>query len=131
MSQQLKPIYEFGPYRPDAAERLLTRDGEVVPLQPKVFDLLLALVERHGRWLEKDEVMKLVWPDAVVEEANRANNSSIRRKMLGEKRQQFIETAPKRGYRFVAEVREVGSNSREPTAHPPIVVEAKGDGHEE
>src|SRR5215467_10986009 len=74
MSHQPKPVYEFGPFRMDAAERLLSRDGEVVPLQPKVFDLLLVLVERHGRLLEKDELMKTVWPDTVVEEANLANN---------------------------------------------------------
>src|SRR5262245_429883 len=107
MGHQPKQIYEFGPYRLDAAERLLLRDGEVVPLQPKVFDLLLAMVERHGHLLEKDELMKLVWPDTVVEEANLANNISILRKTLGENGQRFIETAPKRGYRFVANVKKV------------------------
>jgi DNA-binding winged helix-turn-helix (wHTH) protein len=104
MGRRQKQIYEFGRYRLDAAERLLLRDGEVVPLQPKGFDLLLALVERHGRLLEKDELMKLVWPDTLVEEANLANNISILRKTLGENGQQFIETAPKRGYRFIVSV---------------------------
>src|SRR5262252_10166880 len=113
MSHQPKPIYEFGPYRLDAAERLLWRDGEVVPLQPKVFDLLLALVERHGRLLEKDELMRVVWPDAIVEEANLANNISILRKTLGENGQQFIETVPKRGYRFVASVKKVAEERAE------------------
>jgi len=94
MSHQPQQIYEFGPYRLDAAERMLLRDGAAVPLQPKVFDLLLTLVERHGRLLEKDELMKLVWADTVVEEANLANNISILRKTLGENGQQFIETAP-------------------------------------
>jgi TolB-like protein/Tfp pilus assembly protein PilF len=107
MSQQPKPIYEFGPYRLDPAERLLSRDGEVVPLQPKVFDLLVALAERPGRLLEKDELMKAVWPDTVVEEVNLANNISILRKTLGANGQQFIETVPKRGYRFVADVNKV------------------------
>jgi TolB-like protein/Tfp pilus assembly protein PilF len=107
MSQQTKPIYEFGPYRLDAAERLLSRNGEVVPLQPKAFDLLLALVERPGRLLEKDELMKAVWPDTVVEEVNLANNISILRKTLGANGQQLIETVPKRGYRFVADVNKV------------------------
>src|SRR5215831_805470 len=125
MSHQPKPIYEFGPYRLDAAERLLSRDGEVVPLQPKVFDLLLALVERHGRLLEKDELMKVVWPDTVVEEVDLANNISILRKTISENGQQFIETVPKRGYRFVAEVREVVSNGLDLTAHSPIAVEVK------
>src|SRR5215831_14231407 len=114
MNQQPKPIYEFGPYRLDAAERLLSRDGEVVPLQPKVFDLLLALVERHGRLLEKDELLKAVWPDAIVEEVNLANNISILRKTLSENGERYIETAPKRGYRFVASVREIAANGAEP-----------------
>ena len=99
MSHQSKRIYEFGPYRLDCAERLLWRDGEVVPLQPKVFDLLLALVERRGRLAGKDELMEEVWPDTVVEEANLTNNISILRKTLGANGQQFIETMPKRGYR--------------------------------
>src|SRR5262252_1511419 len=111
MGHQPNQIYEFGHYRLDAAERLLMRDGEVVPLQPKVFDLLLALVERHGRLLEKDEMMKLVWHDAIVEEANLANNISILRKTLSENGERFIETAPKRGYRFVASVREIVEES--------------------
>src|SRR5262245_11830862 len=110
MSHQPKPIYEFGPYQLDGAERLLLRDGEVVPLQPKVFDLLVVMVERHGRLVEKDELMKAIWPDTVVEEVNLANNISILRKALGDggNGHRYIETAPKRGYRFVAKVREVG-----------------------
>jgi DNA-binding winged helix-turn-helix (wHTH) protein/TolB-like protein/Tfp pilus assembly protein PilF len=123
MSHQPKPIYES--YRLDAAERLLSRDGEVVPLQPKIFDLLLVMVERHGRLLEKDELMKAVWPDTVVEEVNLANNISILRKTIGENGRQFIETAPKRGYRFVAEVREVGSDGFTPAAHLPVAAEEK------
>src|SRR5262247_2974336 len=115
MNQQPKPIYEFGPYRLDAAERLLSRDGEVVPLQPKVFDLLLALVERHGRLLEKDELLKAVWPDTIVEEVNLANNISILRKTLNQNGHLYIETAPKRGYRFVASVKEVTEEQVEPT----------------
>jgi len=115
MGHQPKHIYEFGLYRLDSAERLLIRDGEVVPLQPKVFDLLLTLVERHGRLLEKDDLMKLVWPDAIVEEANLANNISILRKTLSENGERFIETAPKRGYRFVAEVKEVVDERAEQT----------------
>jgi TolB-like protein/DNA-binding winged helix-turn-helix (wHTH) protein/Tfp pilus assembly protein PilF len=111
MNRQLRHVYEFGPFRLDAAERLLWRDGEVVPLQPKVFDLLLVLVERHGRLLEKDELMKAVWPDTIVEEVNLANNISILRKTLSENGERFIETAPKRGYRFVASVREIVEES--------------------
>jgi len=118
MNQQPRHIYEFGPYRLDAAERLLWRDGEVVPLQPKTFDVLLALVERHGRLLEKDELMRAVWPDTVVEEVNLANNISILRKTLGDGGygQRFIETAPKRGYRFVANVKNLEAAPPAPAA---------------
>ena len=84
MSQQIKRLYEFGPFRLDAGERLLLRDGESVPLTPKAFDLLLALVEHHGHLLEKDELMKNVWPDTFVEEANLSYNISLIRKALGE-----------------------------------------------
>jgi len=119
MSHQPKPIYDFGPYRLDAAERLLSRDGEVVPLQPKTFDVLLALVERHGRLMEKDELMRAVWPDTVVEEVNLANNISILRKTLSQNGQQFIETVPKRGYRFVAGVKKVEAERAEQTIREP------------
>src|SRR5262245_26357479 len=109
MSQQPRHIYEFGPFRLDVADHLLSRDGEAVPLTPKAFDLLLALVERHGRLLEKEELLKKVWPDTFVEEANLASNISQLRKALGdgENGHRYIETAPKRGYRFVASVREI------------------------
>jgi Tol biopolymer transport system component/DNA-binding winged helix-turn-helix (wHTH) protein len=114
-NQQPKHIYEFGPFRLDAAEHLLLRDGEAVPLTPKAFDLLLALVERHGHLLEKDELLKKVWPDTFVEEANLASNISQLRKALGdgENGERYIETAPKRGYRFVAGVREIGAEQAE------------------
>jgi len=120
MSHRSQQIYEFESFRLDVAERLLLRDGEVVPLQPKVFDLLLALVEHHGRLLEKDELMKLVWPDTVVEEANLANNISILRKTLSENGERFIETVPKRGYRFVAGVRKVAEERAEPMSQNPL-----------
>jgi DNA-binding winged helix-turn-helix (wHTH) protein len=107
MVRQPAFLYEFGPFRLDVAERLLSRDGEAVPLSPKAFDLLLALVERQGRLLEKTELLKLVWPDTYVEEANLSYNISLIRKALGDDAEgrQFIETVPKHGYRFIAEVR--------------------------
>ncbi len=126
MSHQPKHIYEFGPYRLDAAECLLLRDGEVVLLQPKVFDLLRVLVEHHGHLLEKDELMKLVWPDAIVEEANLANNISILRKTLSENGERFIETVPKRGYRFVTGVREVAARGAESGEHQPTELDEIG-----
>ena len=114
MEKNLKPLYEFGPFRLDPEERLLLRDGEGVPLTPKAFDLLLVLVEQPGRLLEKDVLMKAVWPDSFVEENNLADNISRLRKALGEGENgtKFIETIPRRGYRFVAVVRELGQDKR-------------------
>ncbi len=108
MTENLKHLYEFGHFRLDAAERLFLRDGEVVPLTPKAFDLLLVLVKQPGHLLEKEVLMKTVWPDGFVEENNLADNISKLRKALGEGQngQKFIETIPKRGYRFVADVRK-------------------------
>src|SRR5262245_61451715 len=116
MSLQTKRIYEFGPFRLDAVEHLLLRNGESVPLTPKAFDLLLALVERHGHLVEKDELLKKVWPDSIVEEANLASNISQLRKALGdgENGQRYIETLPKRGYRFVAPMKEVAAQGDKP-----------------
>src|SRR5215475_3417163 len=135
MSHQPKHIYEFGPFRLDATERLLLRDGADVPLTPKVFDLLLVLVERRGRLLEKDELLKAVWRDTVVEEANLSANISILRKALGEYGQQFIETAPKLGYRFVANVKEARDESSDPMvgerAQSHVVIEREQEAGDE
>lgn len=102
-------LYEFGPFRVDTRERRLLRHGEVVPLRPKVFDILLVLLQNNGHILSKDEVMKLVWPETAVEEGNIARNISTLRNALGERphERQYIETIPWRGYRFVASVRQV------------------------
>src|SRR5262245_28697555 len=104
MSQQTNGIYEFGSIRLDAQERLLQRDGVTISLTPKAFDLLLALVERHGRLVGKEELFQTVWPDSIVEESNLSSNVALIRKALGdgENGLKFIETVPKRGYRFVA-----------------------------
>lgn len=108
MSLQPNHFYEFGPFRLDVAERLLLRDGEVVSLTPKDLDLLLALVAQHGRLLGKDELLKAVWPDTFVEEGNLSWHVSHLRKALGEGEngEHYIETVPKRGYRFVADLKE-------------------------
>ncbi len=107
MSGQPHCFYEFGPFRIDLANRLLLRDGEAVPLPPKVIEILIVLVENAGRVLEKDELMNRLWPDCYVEEGNLSQLIFQLRKALGESasRQQYIETIPKRGYRFVAGVR--------------------------
>ena len=102
-------LYDFGPFRVDAAERVLLRDGRPVPLTPKLFDTLLALVERSGHLVEKAELMELVWPETFVEESNLSSNVSLLRKALGagDDGRPFIETVPRRGYRFAAGVRVV------------------------
>ena len=108
MVQQAQHFYEFGPFCVDALKRLLVRDNQAVPLTPKALDILLVLVENSGQVVEKDELMKRVWPDSFVEEGNLTNNISTLRKALGEKpgEHQYIVTVPGRGYRFVAAVRQ-------------------------
>ncbi len=108
MSDHPRVVYEFGPFRLDAREQVLLRNGERVALTPKIFDTLLALVQNCGKLVEKDALIQFVWPDtSFVEEGNLANNIFVLRKALGETAsQRYIETVPKRGYRFVAEVRE-------------------------
>ncbi len=108
MSHAINHFYEFGPFRLDATERLLLHAGKTVALTPKAFDLLLVLVEHRGHLVEKNELLKLVWPNTFVEEANLSYNISLIRKALscGEHEQGYIETVPRRGYRFVAPVRE-------------------------
>lgn len=104
-------VYEFGPFRIDPRERVLRRGEEAVALAPKAVETLLALIERRDRFVGKAELMKLVWPDAFVEETGLARNISVVRKALGDDPEgsQYIETVPKRGYRFVAQVREAGA----------------------
>jgi Tol biopolymer transport system component/DNA-binding winged helix-turn-helix (wHTH) protein len=111
ISQQPKHLYEFGSFRLDAGERQLLRDGQAVSLTPKAFDLLLTLVEHHGRLLEKEELFKAVWPDSFVEESNLSSNIALIRKALGggAAGERFIETVPKRGYRFLPEVRKISA----------------------
>src|ERR1041385_952280 len=106
MSAETKVLYDFGRFRCDPGEQLLLCDGKPVPLAPKSFEILLALVRSNGHLVTKDELMRKVWPDSFVEEANLTVNVSALRKVLGETHegQQFIETVPKRGYRFIAKV---------------------------
>ncbi len=108
MTQRINHLYEFGPFQLDATERLLRRQGEVVQLTPKVVDTLLVLVKRRGHVVGKDEIMQEVWPDTFVEEGALAKNVSVLRRALGSSPSgaEYIETIPKRGYRFVAPVQE-------------------------
>ncbi len=102
-------LYEFGVFRVDADERILLRDSEVVKLAPKAFDLLLALIEKRNRIISKDELMSEVWADSFVEEANLTVHVSALRKIFNG--ENYIETVPRRGYRFNAEVREINDEN--------------------
>ena len=106
---QTKRVYEFDSYRLDPAGRLLLRHGERITIAPKAFDMLAALIESCGRVLGKEELMQLIWPDTFVEQANLAVTISLARKALGTRPEggQYIETMPRRGYRFAAPVKEV------------------------
>jgi eukaryotic-like serine/threonine-protein kinase len=98
----------FGDFRLDPSDCKLLSAGEPVALTPKAFDLLLLLIENRGRLIEKETLMKRLWPDAFVDEANLANNISLLRKALGDSAN-MIQTVPRRGYRFVGDVREEGA----------------------
>ncbi len=119
-------VYEFKGFRLEAAQRRLLYDGQPVPLKPKILDLLLLLVQMRGRLVEKDELMKEIWPNTIVEENNITVSMSILRKTLGEGRngRQFIETVPGRGYRFVAPVNVISSEQAAASETPkaPAVV---------
>ncbi len=115
MERRLRHIYEFGQYRLDTGEHLLLREGQRVSLPPKAFETLVALVERRGRLVEKEELMQAVWPNSFVEEASLTHNVWTLRKTLGSEPggQSFIETVPKRGYRFTARVLELSCADEE------------------
>ena len=108
-NQQLKELYEFGPFRVDPEKEILLRAGQPVPLTPKTFQILLVLVRHHKEVVTKDDLMKSVWPDTFVEEANLSRNIFMLRKALGETPQdhQYILTVPGRGYRLAENVRLV------------------------
>jgi TolB-like protein/DNA-binding winged helix-turn-helix (wHTH) protein/Flp pilus assembly protein TadD len=132
MSGQDKELFEFGGFRLDPAERLLLCDGEPVALEPKVFETLLVLIRRSGRLVEKDELMQAIWPDSFVEEVNLARNISVLRKALNRNDggPAFIETVPKRGYRFVGAVRMPAGEPDEvvvQTAKVSFIVEEEND----
>src|SRR6185369_6039196 len=102
-------FYAFDPFLVDAKKCVLLRDGKLVPLTPKAFEILLALVRHPGRVVKKEELFQLVWPDAFVEENNLPRNVSALRKALGEEptEHKYVVTVPGQGYRFVASVREL------------------------
>ena len=109
MRKQLKHFYEFGPFRLEPDERQLLCRDKPVPLTSKAFDMLLVLVENSGHLLDKEELLKQVWPGSFVEEANLSHHIYKLREVLGEGEDgsKYIETVPRRGYRFVAKVIEI------------------------
>ncbi len=115
MSLKTNNFYDFGDFRLDLTEKVLLRDGESVPITPKVFETLRVFVEHAGRLIEKDELMQKLWQDRFVEESNLTFNIKMLRKALGDSASKpvFIETVPKRGYRFIAEVRRVETKDEE------------------
>ncbi|HKU76129.1 MAG TPA: winged helix-turn-helix domain-containing protein, partial [Pyrinomonadaceae bacterium] len=100
--------FEFGPFQLDLNDRLLTRAGEVISLRPKATEILVRLVTNAGQLIRKDDLLKEVWPDTFVEESNLSQTIFVLRKALGDDRGEpkYIETVPRRGYRFVAAVRD-------------------------
>lgn len=107
MHQLENLTYEFGPYRLNLAQRNLTRDGETIALTPKATDILVRLVVNAGHLVEKDDLLRDVWPETFVEESNLTQNIFILRRALGDERAdpKYIETVARRGYRFIANVK--------------------------
>jgi TolB-like protein/DNA-binding winged helix-turn-helix (wHTH) protein/Tfp pilus assembly protein PilF len=121
MSIAARQFYQFGPYRIDPDTHRLLRGEQLVPLTPKALETLLVLVRHSGAVVSKDELMKQVWPDTFVEEANLAQHIALIRKALGETAQsnRYIVTLPGRGYRFTERVRLVSAESISSVSHPP------------
>ena len=124
MALKAKHLYTFGPYQLEAQERVLRRDGQPVTLPPKDLETLLVLVERAGHIVEKEELLEKVWPGVFVEEGNLTRHIFNLRQVLGDRPdgRKYIETIPRRGYRFVAAVQE----DPEPAA-PPLAAQRASD----
>lgn len=122
-------IYEFEDFRLDLAEKVLLRDGNPIPITPKVFDTLQVFLEHAGQLIEKNELMERIWRERFVEESNLTFNIKMLRKALGDDaaKPKFVETVPRRGYRFIADVRKLHAGTAgngfstlpEPVSSPP------------
>lgn len=108
-----KSSFRFGEFLLDDREKVLLRDGVAIPITPKAFLLLLTLLENQGHLVEKDRLLRTIWPDSFVEEGNLSFTINLLRKTLADntRHPRFIETVPKRGYRFIAEVSEISENA--------------------
>ena len=104
MSAPAKQYFDFGSFRLDPRGRILLKDGEPVPLTPKLFETLCILVENAGEVITKDELLDKIWPDTSVEERSLSQNIFLLRKALGDDSTKYIETVPKIGYRFILPV---------------------------
>ncbi|MBS1809844.1 MAG: winged helix-turn-helix domain-containing protein [Acidobacteria bacterium] len=109
MNSEGRIYYYFGSFQLDVGARLLLRDGEVVPLTPKIFETLLLLLQSNGKIVEREQLIHTVWHDSYIEEGNISSTIYLLRKALGDNHngQSFIATVPRRGYRFIVPVREV------------------------
>ncbi len=131
--QNRAATYRFGPFRLDPVEGVLLRGEEIVPLTIKAFAILTVLVENRGHVVQKDQLLRTVWPDCFVEDNNLSQNISAVRRALGEAPEQpkYIETVPRRGYRFIGEVQEcqseaVAADTAPREARPRALVETLG-----
>src|SRR6185503_8828495 len=116
MSLHQQHFYQFDGFTIDTEQRVLLRSGSRVQLTPKALDILLALIQRSGEVVDKETLMREVWPDTFVEDINLAYNIHVLRKVLGAKngsRDEYIETIPKRGYRFIQSVSETNGHSND------------------
>src|SRR5215471_17785782 len=120
--------FEFGPFRLDLRERLLLKDSEPISLTPKAFNVLTVLVQHSGSLVEKDELLNQVWPDTIVEESSLSQKIYQLRKILddGSGEEKYIQTVPRHGYRFVAEVTEIKPTGVD-VPEPPAITPAAGD----
>src|ERR1041385_2594014 len=108
-----RSIYKFDSYRVDVANRLLLRHGQPMSLTPKAVEILIALIDHRGQVMSKADLMKIVWPDTIVEDGNLSQNIYLLRRKLTEASngRPYIETVARRGYRFNGEVREVSTGN--------------------
>ena len=120
MNKQMTHFYEFGEFRLEPSRRRFSQNGTAVPLTPKALDLLVVLLQNHGRVLEKRYLLEQAWPDVIVEEHSLTQAISVLRKILGDKpnSHNYIKTVPGRGYQFIASVKEV-TEEDEPVAGVP------------
>jgi len=112
MTTDPKVFYEFGPFRVDPEKQVLLRDGVLIPLAPKAFEMLVVLLRRSREVVTKDELLTAIWPDSFVEEANLSQNIFLLRKALGDTgdERRYIVTLPGRGYQLAAQVRTLTQN---------------------